>query len=982
VDLKNVTLNSTLSIGGTAARLTIGDDNVPTTLSGNGQLTFNVGSRNLISLYQTTIGPGITIATGTWDGELNLGNGTNLGTIRATAGHTLGILPQFGINQGLIQVDTGGTLAINGSWPIPSLGTVVRSPGSTIAYEGVYNNTGNTMDLTSTAVGPVDLGSVDITGGTITSPGRNVSVVVTPRLGPGGALGTQRLTGVTVAANLTVQELNSIHITGGFALDGGSIALAGKGSTLLLEGSQTISGTGDIVLDHPLSTWDGYIGGWDTGNIMTLAPGIRVRTGAGSGMVGGNGSVLNYGTISAETAGQVITLSTLTNHGTVQAIHGGTLSLPAPWTTDNPIKVDGGIIRVGGNSITAADIGSIAFANDAKLMIVGTYNNANAALVVRDAVKSVVLAGNGTLSGGTLISPTGDALQVEVLPYSFSSVIFSGIQLNGPVNCQPGTSATLMNATNNAAFTTDHARLSLTGTWANAGSISAINGATLILGGTPSAIGSISATDSGISLGIPSNKALLDSISLSNSIVSLTGTFDNTGTTLIVDPGNSIVGLSNGGTIKNGTVSANDPSKSLSIVGGTLDGVTLAVGARQTGQSGLPVKVRNGLTLVGGTSYSLAMSGQLPFGGFGGLPEVASLLFNGTQTLSGSGELVFDVSTSLTLNKPPAIVLPTSGSTLTFGPGITLRTGAGGGELGIVGATIVNDGTIQSQAASVAGSLPDIIIDGAFTNRGTLRASGGGKVSLATTATLTNLAAGTLTGGTYQADDNSTLDFGTMTVTTNAANVLLAGPNSRFDALAKLTSNAGYLNLTAGRNFTAVGDLSNSGALVVGDGSTLTVLTGHTLTNTGTISGNGTIVGTLTSSGTISPGASPGLLTISGDLTEVASSVLDIEIGEAGLPRRTDALIVTGSAHIAGTLSVHFYAGYQPPEDDPITLNFLQTGSINGAFSDVELPPLPEGMTWDQSRVGQGVLVLVPEPSAVVGAWFVGCLLAKRRRRR
>ncbi len=106
-----------------------------------------------------------------------------------------------------------------------------------------------------------------------------------------------------------------------------------------------------------------------------------------------------------------------------------------------------------------------------------------------------------------------------------------------------------------------------------------------------------------------------------------------------------------GGTLQGGTLTASADSK-LIVSSGTLDGVTLNSDLDLSADSAAATVV-NGLVL----------NGTATLGNF------AQLNFSGTQTLSGSGEVVFndaDVNALLMLNDE---------MTLTIGAGITLRRG-------------------------------------------------------------------------------------------------------------------------------------------------------------------------------------------------------------------------------------------------------------------------------------------------------------------
>jgi hypothetical protein len=90
--------------------------------------------------------------------------------------------------------------------------------------------------------------------------------------------------------------------------------------------------------------------------------------------------------------------------------------------------------------------------------------------------------------------------------------------------------------------------------------------------------------------------------------------------------------------------------------GGTLDGVTVNGDLDLTGDS-VQVRVINGLTLNGTATIGMAGSSW------------SRMDFSGTQTLGGSGTVVFGDA-----NGPMLRVLD-SGTTLTIGPGMTVRRG-------------------------------------------------------------------------------------------------------------------------------------------------------------------------------------------------------------------------------------------------------------------------------------------------------------------
>jgi hypothetical protein len=89
--------------------------------------------------------------------------------------------------------------------------------------------------------------------------------------------------------------------------------------------------------------------------------------------------------------------------------------------------------------------------------------------------------------------------------------------------------------------------------------------------------------------------------------------------------------------------------------------------------------------------------------------------------------------------------------------------------------------------------------------------------------------------------------------------------------------------------------------------------------------------------GTVSPGASPGVLTITGNYTQGASGVLDMQIGGLVAGTDYDQLRVGGSTSLAGTLNTALINGFVPVSGSTFTL-IQSTGAISGTFSTINQP--------------------------------------------
>ncbi len=153
------------------------------------------------------------------------------------------------------------------------------------------------------------------------------------------------------------------------------------------------------------------------------------------------------------------------------------------------------------------------------------------------------------------------------------------------------------------------------------------------------------------------------------------------------------------------------------------------------------------------------------------------------------------------------------------------------------------------------------------------------------------------------------------------------------------------------------------------------------------LSGEGTIGGdfNLDNGAIISPGNSPGLLTIDGDLTMTGGSRLAIEIGGTTRGDDFDTLVVTGALDLQNALlDVSFLDGFQPTLGD--TFSIVEAGSLMGRFANVpdsirvgnyalELNYGPNGLEFTTVRV--------PEPAtvAVTGLLILGVMTRRLRGR-
>lgn len=99
----------------------------------------------------------------------------------------------------------------------------------------------------------------------------------------------------------------------------------------------------------------------------------------------------------------------------------------------------------------------------------------------------------------------------------------------------------------------------------------------------------------------------------------------------------------------------------------------------------------------------------------------------------------------------------------------------------------------------------------------------------------------------------------------------------------------------------------------------------------GLLTGSGTVLANVANAATVSPGSSPGLLTVSGDYTQASGGGLNVEIGGLAAGTQFDQLNVIGAASLAGTLNVTLINGFVPAAPDRFRV--LNAGARTGTFA-------------------------------------------------
>ena len=345
-------------------------------------------------------------------------------------------------------------------------------------------------------------------------------------------------------------------------------------------------------------------------------------------------------------------------------------------------------------------------------------------------------------------------------------------------------------------------------------------------------------------------------------------------------------------------------------------------------------------------------------------------MLSGDVLFDGSGEIILQ-----TAGTPADAQISHYIGSLTQGASHTIR-----GE-GRISAPMTNNGLVEAD-------VPDRelqLITSAKTNNGLMRASGStlsntaasftnnGTIAVAdsglfrTSSLSGNYSGGTLTGGTWQVFEHSTMRLIGGNVQTLAATILLDGLESNLysddgttEALANLqtTGAGGMLEIANGRDFATVGDLTTDfGGITVGDGCLFTIngaytqigneeipnLAGLTCVNgeltatSGTVEiqggrlcGSGIIANSVVNLGRVNPGASAGELAIAGDYTQGHDGTCWIELAGSD-PGESDHLLIAGEATLSGRLVVTSIESYEPQVGERFTI--LTCASRSGEFT-------------------------------------------------
>ncbi|MFM8494974.1 MAG: beta strand repeat-containing protein, partial [Planctomycetia bacterium] len=760
------------------------------------------------------------------------------------------------------------------------------------------------------------------------------------------------------AIALTVGGNNANTTYAGSLTGSGSLEKVGAGS-LILSGPNTFAGTATVT-SGTMQVGNGTTGGL-AANIVNNAVLVFGRSNAAtySGDISGSGSVTTSGagtlTLSGSNsysgpttvAGGTLALgsaSALPSSGTV-TFTGGALQYSSSYTTDLSSRIvdSSAAIVIDTNNQNAAFATALAASNVGGLSKLGS---GTLTLSAANAFTGPVTVGGGVLAAGDAsalpasgnVSFTGGTLQYSAAYTAdlSSRIVDSTAAIAIDTNNQNAIWASSLPSTNVGGLTkSGNGMLTLSASNGYTGATTVNFGILLVnhaaaLGnstsvsvpnnGTSLTIGSGITTGVGKTVTIAGNGANSDG---GLNVISGTGTWAGTvamsGGRLGYNFGNLVVTGSVGGSSLTVSGYGGDTNTNLAGYAITLAGPTGYVGATSILRGWLKIGADN--TLPVGTTLDVFTA-----------PNNGAAVHASTFDLNGFNQTVAGLTSSGNNGKTGYAngYVTNTGASVKALTVNQATTGTYGGLItGNLAFTKSGAGNLTLMPIFVTG-LGNAYVNGTNTFTGDTRVDGG-TLTLSAAAGNASLA---LAGSTFDSDGAGTLSFGSMTAATfgglkGAGNLILentsiqaialtVGANGGSTSYAGSLSGAGSLVKTGTGKLTLAGNNNYAGTTTVSSG--ILAVNGDQAAATGAVSiaslatlmGSGTIGGDTTIAGLHSPGNSPGIQTLTGDLTySGGSSTVLWELAantESNSPVAFDQIVVGGNLDFAGVtvLSLSF----------------------------------------------------------------------------
>jgi hypothetical protein len=927
------------------------------TITAGGTAVSSGGSFNNSGIIGSTGGTGASIGfsctcgTGTNSGSISgattgvaLGNGTlvNTGTIQ---GGTTGVLiSSYGtLDNRAGGVVTGGTVGVAGGGfnnQVINAGTIngnVNLSNGATTYQ--YINANTYYAVTGGVLnGNLTLGQGDTLVTDLVNPGTSTFAGIN---GTVNANNSNLIYNVSADASVTTTPANGFTSLGFQLANNAALSLAGKGAsaaTLSLAGTGSVDLTGSLATSNIAAiqvpaiqkTPSGNSGAASALTITNDGTITTTRTNAGlypSGtlVLGTGTSLVNNGSISASdisggTFGgmaAVSTASALVNNGTItgsgaygvvigSSYNGITLANNGQISSDRAaILLDGGVTVTNSGTITSSatsaisDIsynatsnvnnlagGVISGVGTAVQMAGGTLTNAgtingnvNLGYVSSGGyyyAAGTYVANGGTVNGNLSFGAGNDVLVETGSGYGVTGTIDGGFGTNVVAHQRSGTATVMLGSALPTGFSQEFtvaagaaSQVTITGPSAYTGNI--------YVSGDGSIINQLATTgivypaytlNTAYSAYTNAELAGFSNRANIGGVFLTTGTFDNSATIGGASLMDNAVSLytAKGFTFGNSGTIASNGSEP----------AVLLYGNATTGNS----TIANSGVIAGGISASISAA----------VGTTVGITNSGTITGYSQSYYGFDPATfTYNLINTPVYAVQASvdgAKSLTFANSGTIT---GGISLAGADVTLVNTGSITGDITTGAGN-DSIAMNGVFagsvdggTGTNTLSVNGGTQSAPVAFASVSNIAALTQTGGFATVSGTGT--FGTVT-------------------------------LTGGRLVGLKGSVLNAASFNVGAKATFG--------SAGTVNGNVIV------SGTLSPGASPGTMTVNGNVTLNSGSTSLFEI----TPTVSDKLIVNGNVAIQPGSTLQIAAS--SPVKVGSTLDLITaSGGVSGMYDTV-----------------------------------------------
>ena len=693
---------------------------------------------------------------------------------------------------------------------------------------------------------------------------------------------------MTLGADTSV---NSFFSNSAFTLNGGAFSGSQLNSASTIQVNNVFTLNGGTINNFTLNAGVQQTGGPApssvvvTSNLSTLSNTI----------VNANVDMTNPNAylrlLNANTVNGAITMAT-TSHGLdIYSTNDSlTLSATGSLTGFGNVYQDGSGGFLINNGLVNANVSGKTLA----LTQTNTTNNSGGTLEATNG--GTLNLNNTTVNKGTLSATGGGTLNIGGQLTSFATG--SAVNLNGAGGTVNINSATLLGTINGASGTTlvfgGNNAFNATTITANL-DLSTNNTARILMQGANTVTGNISLGTSGANTGLD--------IYSTNDALTINGN--------LTGFGNVYQDGSGGFLTSNGAISAN------------VSGKTLALTQINTVVNGTAQATNGATLLLSNTTNNGAISAT----GAGSVVGIAGAAGVNKGTLSATGGGTLNIGGQLTSSTGSAVNLNGAGGTVNINSATLLGTinGASGTTLVFGGVNAFNATTVTANLDLSTNNTTRLLMQGANTVTGNISlGTSGASTGLDiynTNDSLTLGATGSLTGfGNVYQDGSGGFLVNNGLVSANVSGKTLSLGQSNFATTgATQVTKGATLNVTS-TSFTQTAGLTQVDGVLNLVNAPL-ALKGGVLDGSGTINGN--VVNT---GGTVSPGDSPGTLTIAGNYTQGSGGALDIEFTNS----LHDLLNVTGLATTGGLLDVNF-------------LDSAYTGGVGSQFAFLDYGTLAAG---------------------------------------